>query len=541
MNKKFSILTGMLCLFLSAVSPTDAAAPVNPKVIHLLDRLSFGPQPGDVEVVTQQGVDAYIQQQLHPDSIPEPQPLTDRLSQLETLNLTPLQLFQQVSLPKLPKGQKATPEERKAYRQKARYVLEQATEARLLRATESPRQLQEVLVDFWYNHFNVFSGKGPDEFLVGAYEQEAIRSNALGHFRDLLEATAHHPAMLYYLDNWQSTAANLPSNRGKQQGLNENYARELMELHTLGVNGGYTQQDVIALAKILTGWTFRRLPQPGVTPDGFYFDAKRHDFSDKVFLGHTIKGSGIAEGEQALDILAKSPATAHHISYQLAQYFVADQPPPALVNRLAQRFLATDGDICEVLSTLFHSPEFWDVHNYNAKFKTPYQYAISAVRATGIDVQNFRPITGLLQQLGMPLYGYLTPDGYKNTADVWVNPDAMTRRISFATALASGRLPLTTSPTDPAVPLLSGNSQPASDRAPINRASATPESSVAVPLPPLTPSVNRPTQPIAPLDPTQLVNTLGNSFSTQTQQAIASSPSALRAALILGSPEFMRR
>ena len=539
MNKKLSLSVCLLCLSLGSLSPTDAAAPVSPKVIHVLDCLSFGPRPGDVETVAKLGADAYIEQQLHPDAIPEPQALTDRLAQLETLNLMPLQLFEQTSLPKLPNGQKPTPEERKAYREKAHHVLEQATEARLLRATDSPRQLQEAMVDFWYNHFNVFSGKGPDAFLAGAYEQEAIRPHALGRFRALLEATAHHPAMLYYLDNWQSTATNRPVNGSQKQGLNENYARELMELHTLGVNGGYTQQDVIALAKILTGWTFRRTAQPGVEPNGFYFDAKRHDFGDKVFLGHTIKGSGIAEGEQALDLLAKSPATARHLSYQLAQYFVADQPPKALVERLAQKFLATDGSIRAVLNTLFHSQEFWDTHNYSAKFKTPYQYAISAVRATGIEVQNFRPLNGLLQQLGMSLYGSLTPDGYKNTADVWVNPDALTRRISFATALASGRLPLTTPPIATTTMALPTTNQSTTDQTRI--ASLTAGSGFSRAMPPLMPpSVSRSTPPIAPVDPIQLSNTLGNAFSAQTQQAIAASPPALRAALILGSPDFMR-
>jgi len=264
-----------------------------------------------------------------------------------------------------------------------------------------------------------------------------------------------------------------------------------MELHTLGVDGGYTQQDVTALARIFTGWGFRRYTQQADVMYGVNFDPKRHDFSDKVFLGHTIKGSGIGEGEQALDILASSPATAHHISYELAQYFVADQPPSALVERLAQRFLATDGDIRQVLNTLFHTPEFQDPKNYGTKFKTPYQYVVSALRATGVEVNNFRPISGALQQLGMPLYGCLTPDGYKNTQSAWLNPDAMTRRLSFATALASGRMPLNTL----------SKSQP--------------------------------------VDALRLANTLENDFSAQTQSAIVASPPQLRATLILGSPEFM--
>ncbi len=511
-------------LTLTLASPAKAAPPANAKVIHVLNRLSFGPQPGDVARVEKMGVETYIQQQLHPDTLPEPPDLTQQLAQMETLSLTPLQLIEQTTPANLPKGQKPTPEQRQAVRKEANYVLAQALRARLLRATASSRQLQEVMVDFWYNHFNVFANKGVDKLLVGSYEESAIRPYVLGRFRDLLGATAHHPAMLYYLDNWQNVAPSPKAGRGKKNGLNENYARELMELHTLGVDGGYTQADVIALAKIFTGWTFRKSAQPGVAANGFYFDAKRHDTSDKVFLGQTIKGSGMAEAEQALDILAKSPATARHISYQLAQYLVADQPPKALVERLAQKFLATDGNLREVLAMLFHSPEFWAAQADRAKFKTPYQYAISSVRATGIAVQDFRPIHGLLQQLGMPLYGCLTPDGYKNTADVWLNPDAMTRRISFATALASGRLPLTTPPVSmlsliadrkgelPTAPMLENSS-----------------------------AMARPTQPMIPVDPEQLATTLGNAFSPQTQQTIATSPPQLRAALILGSPEFMRR
>ena len=223
-------------------------------------------------------------------------------------------------------------------------------------------------------------------------------------------------------------------------GLNENYARELMELHTLGVEGGYSQQDVIALAKVLTGWGLRRAGQVAGDSSGFYFDPKRHDASDKVFLGQTIQGGGIEEGEKALDILAKHPATAKHISYKLAQYFVADRPPQSLVDRLAQRYLSTDGNIREILNTLFHSPEFWDSQYYSAKFKTPYQYVVSAVRATGMEMRNPTAIASALQQLGMPLYGCPTPDGYKNTEAAWLNPDAMTRRVSFATAIGTGKM-----------------------------------------------------------------------------------------------------
>ncbi|MEH2070819.1 MAG: DUF1800 domain-containing protein [Nostoc sp.] len=502
MTWKLKYLVLLLFISLGGIAPSNAAnAPVDPKVIHIINRLSFGPRPGDIQKVESMGVERYIQQQLSPNSIPESPSLNAQLSQLKSLQLSSAQLLNEYS--RTSPGQKLTPEQREAAQKRAREVLAESVQARLLQATTSNRQLQEVMVDFWYNHFNVYANKGRDRLLVGAYEQQAIRPYALGRFRDLLAATARHPAMLFYLDNWQNTAPGSPGARGRFQGLNENYARELMELHTLGVDGGYTQQDVIALARILTGWGFSRPKQQINDSSGFYFDPKRHDFSDKVFLKQTIKGSGMAEGEQALDILARSPATAHHISYKLAQYFVQDNPPSALVDHLTERFLSTDGDIRAVLDTLFHSKEFWDSKNFNTKFKTPYEYAISAVRATGSEVKNTKPIVKILQQLGMPLYGYQTPEGYKNTQQAWLNPEAMNRRLGFATAIASGRLQLST------IPMEQDN--------------------------------NDQINPIQPVDALQLADTLGNSFSPRTQSAIASSPPQLRAALILGSPEFMQR
>lgn len=515
---------GSLCSLATAATPTD------PKILHVLNRLSFGPRPGDVQMVEQMGVNRYIQQQLSPTSIPEPQQLTEQLSQLDTLNLMPPVLLSQYQPAN---AQKLTPEERKSLRQKARAVMQQATQARLLRATESKRQLEEVMVDFWYNHFNVFAGKGIDRLLVGAYEQQAIRPHAIGRFRDLLGATARHPAMLFYLDNWQNTAPNSPGARGRFKGLNENYAREVMELHTLGVEGGYSQQDVMTLAKIFTGWTFRRSGQTTADPTGFYFDPKRHDASDKVFLGYKIKGGGVEEGEKAFDILAKSSVTARHISYGLAQYFVADNPPKSLVDRLTKQYLATDGDVRSVLKTLFQSAEFWQTQYYSAKFKTPYQYVISAVRATGLAVTNIQPLNNTLAQLGMPIYGCPTPDGYKNTRDAWLNPDAMTRRLSFATTLASGRMPLQRAIAPGRTALL-----------PSTLASATPARS-GLTMPSVLDSMPTQSTPIAalmqPIDATQLATTLGNPFSVKTQQAIAANPSPLRAALMLGSPEFMYR
>lgn len=491
-----------LLIILAGIYPVNAAsAPVDPKVLHVINRISFGASPGDIEKVQGMGVKKYIQEQLSPESIPESQSLKNQLRQLHTLRLTPVQIYNKYE-PR--RRKKLSPEQRKKLRKQSRQVLQQATQAKLLRAIHSNRQLNEVMVDFWYNHFNVYAGKGKTRILVGAYEREAVRPYVFGRFRDLLEATARHPAMLIYLDNRLNTAPNSPGAKGRQKGLNENYARELMELHTLGVDGGYTQKDVITLARIFTGWGISRNPQHTKDGSGFYFHRRRHDFSDKVFLGKNIKGNGEAQGEEALDILASHPATARHISYKLAQYFVSDNPPDSLVKRLSQRFQATDGNIRAVLNTLLSSPEFWDAKNFNAKFKTPYQYVVSAVRATGIQVKNTKPLANTLKQLGMPLYKYPAPNGYKNTQKAWLNPDGMNRRLSFATILASGRLPLSKQ-------LLNQDRK------------------------------NNQATPRETIDAVQLTNTLGNSFSDKTRNVISSSPPRLRSALILGSPDLMRR
>src|ERR1700736_3879559 len=322
------------------------AEPVSDRtVVHLLNRLAFGPTLEEFRQVKTIGVDRYIAEQLDPESILEPIELRWRLAQLDTLKLNPVQLRQLYGPLRILRGFKPSAELEKAQQERVRVILRDAAEARILRAVLSRRQLQEVMVDFWFNHFNVFSGKGLDDVWIGNYEQQAIRPFALGHFRDLLFAATKHPAMLVYLDNTLSTAPGSPGARGNRAGLNENFAREVMELHTLGADGGYTQEDVITLARILTGWGVNPPEARAYTEYAAVFEGRRHDYSPKVFLGHTLKSSGKAEGEEALDILARSPATAHHISYELAQYFVSDDPPPALVDRLAARVQETAGHI----------------------------------------------------------------------------------------------------------------------------------------------------------------------------------------------------
>jgi uncharacterized protein (DUF1800 family) len=499
-RKKYLIVATISIWLLSA--NIARSAPANPKVIHLLNRLSLGISPGDIDRVQSLGIDKYIQQQLNPATIAEPAILTDKLTKLETINLSPVELFQRYNPNRQVNGQQPAQAAKKVQQQQAKQVTNEAIEARLWRSIYSQRQLQEVMVDFWYNHFNIYADKGIDRLWVGVYEREAIRPNALGKFRDLLGATARHPAMLFYLDNWQNSAPNA-SKKGKFRGLNENYARELMELHTLGVDGGYKQDDIVALAQIFTGWGFK---QPGQKiPDGysFQFNADRHDFSNKLFLNQSIIGNGMAEGDRALDILSKHPSTARQISFKLAQYFVADNPPKSLIDRLSKRFVATDGDIKLVLATLFDSPEFWNSKYYGKKFKTPYQYAISSIRSTGMDVNNIKPLNDFLKQLGMSIYGCPTPNGYKNTQEAWLNPDSMTRRINYATNLANGKLPISASITTAANTL--------------------------------------PTSQVVKIDPVALATTLGNNFSTRTQQALSSSSPEIRSALILGSPEFMSK
>lgn len=501
MRSRFLLLTVLLA---STLPATHAAETVKIEAaLHVLNRLGYGPAPGDLEYVQRVGIESYILQQLHPERIALPETLRAKLDALETLPLDPLQLFIQYGPPLARRGVKPDPAAIKAARERARIIVRQAVETRLLRAIDSPRQLEEVMVDFWFNHFNVYAAKGLDHLWIGAYEREAIRPYVFGRFRDLLGATARHPAMLFYLDNWQNSA---PGGRGKRRGLNENYARELLELHTLGVDGGYTQDDVIAAARVFTGWTLGGPRRGG--RGGFHFDAARHDFGNKVFLGQTIEGAGRAEGEQVLDILARHPATARHISFKLAQYFVADDPPPALIDRLARRYQETDGDIRAVLATLFADPAFWDPHNRANKFKTPYQYLVSAVRAVGGSANDPRVLAGWLMQQGMPLYGCLTPNGYKNTEAAWLNPDAMTRRINLATALASGRL-----------------------------LQAPPQAAMVSHTVALQTDATAP----VPLDEKVLARALGDHFSANTRATIDTAPQHLRAALILGSPEFMRR
>ena len=319
-----------------------------------------------------------------------------------------------------------------------RALAEQAAQARLLRDVNAERQLLEVMTDFWLNHFNVYAEKGPDRWLLVELERDVLRAHALGRFRDLLGATARSPAMLFYLDNWLSAGpSSLRARRHPGAGLNENYARELLELHTLGAEAGYTQRDVVEVARCFTGWTIERPFKEG----RFVFDPRMHDPGDKLLLGHRIAPGGEQEGEEVLDLLARDPRTARRIALKLAERFVSDDPPDALVERLARRFTASDGDVRAVLVELFHAPEFWDPSSRRAKLKTPLELVVSAARASGAEVEDAGALAAALGRMGMPLYGMATPNGWAWTAAAWGGPGALLERFAFARALATNRLP----------------------------------------------------------------------------------------------------
>jgi uncharacterized protein (DUF1800 family) len=558
-------------LAIARKKPVDSSLTERERAIHALNRLTFGPRPGDVERVMAIGVDKWIDQQLHPEKIDD-SALEARLAPYGTLKMSarelaerfpPQQVIKAVADGKMPmpsdpklravyqaqiqryefrqeKKQQATgknddntadasemmsaddrrnarelakmkaasleelppdqrfdailrmpgdelrmmvegmpeperyklvadmrPEKREtlmAMANPTQAVAVELQEAKLTRAIYSERQLDEVMTDFWFNHFNVFLGKGADRYLLTSYERDVIRPHALGKFKDLLRATADSPAMLFYLDNWLSVGPDSPVAHGvpprggsgpfaarraqmrrqqrpnaknRRTGLNENYARELMELHTLGVNGGYTQKDVTEVAKVFTGWTLQDPRRGG----GYEFNERMHEPGTKTVLGHKIKERGEDEGKQVLDILAHHPSTARFISMKLATRFVSDNPPQSLIDRMAKTFLQKDGDIREVLKTMFDSPEFWSPDAQRAKVKTPLEFVASAVRASGADVADPLPLAMALDRMGMPLYRAQPPTGYSMKADAWVNSAALLNRLNFALGLASGKVP----------------------------------------------------------------------------------------------------
>jgi uncharacterized protein (DUF1800 family) len=561
-----------------AAGPYDTKLTPDQEILQALNRLTFGPRPGDVDEVRRMGVEKWIELQLHPEKIPGNPVLEAKLKPLDSLQMAPAEILQEyyrqnqmammmarpanlndlltneqrrkvmngtaeeraaallaldedkrwqvlaMVQPNVLEGlseelrqaakdarqrqqdertkemRKARPpladlltaeeiqvtkygskEQREALynslditrRQQVAYAmppadlvdfpemrrmgaimrsprqiaLQDLREARLYRALYSGRQLEEVLTDFWANHFNVYEGKGePEQVTLASFENQAIRPNVFGHFKDLLLATARHPAMLHYLDNWTSMTDGLfevgpfGGNFFNQQahGLNENYGRELMELHTLGVKGGYTQDDVIAVARCFTGWTIR---SPNKKPE-FVFAPFMHDTGEKTVLGHKLAaGRGEQDGLDVIDILAHHPSTAQFISRKLAQRFVADDPPATLVDKMAKTFLKTDGDLRAVMETMFTSREFFSEEAWQSKVKSPLEMVVSALRATGADTADSFSLVQKVTDMGQPLYGKLEPTGFKDNAETWLSTAGVVARISFANALVAGQVP----------------------------------------------------------------------------------------------------
>ena len=419
------------------------------QAVHVLDRLAYGPSPDDLRRVEEVGPGAWIAWQLRPADIDD-SAVEKRLADFASLGMSTQELI--ASYPRAKKVAQAkgvildgkSPEAVRAQLagvvnpfQLPRQVGAELVAARLIRASASRRQLQEVLVDFWFNHFNVSADKGAVRWMVSPYEREAIRPHLFGSFRELLGAVAHHPAMLFYLDNWASTREGFSAPKRGRLGLNENYARELLELHTLGVDGGYTQQDVREVARCFTGWGIRKPNEDG----SFEFHPGAHDRGSKRVLGVGIPaGGGMEDGERVLDLLATHPSTARFISRKLAQRFVMDTPPPELVERVAQVFLRTNGDLTATYRALFESPEFWSDSARASKVKTPLEFTVSAVRALGGSTAGDVPMVQALIRMGQPLYRAQPPTGWPEVAQPWVNPGALVARIDFGLKLASGRL-----------------------------------------------------------------------------------------------------
>ena len=396
--------------------------------LHALNRLAYGPAPGDVERVAREGVVSWMRAQMAPASLPD-RAVEAKLASLPTLSMSIEAL--ESAYPR-PRGDVTIPPEKRPAVMERELVT-----AKLVRAVESARQLHEVLVDFWFNHFNVFLGKGQDRWMVGPYERDAIRPNAFGSFRELLGAAAAHPAMLFYLDNWMSVREGF----GKR-GLNENYARELLELHTMGVDGGYTQEDVREVARCFTGWSIAR-PNGKAEPGTFVYRDFAHDKGAKHVLGEVIPaGGGREDGEKVLDLLARQPATARFIALKLCRKFVADDPPAALVARVAGTFLKTRGDLPSVYAAIFSSPEFWSDAAFGAKTKAPLTLAGSAVRSVGgaVIVAYAPSLARQIARMGEPLYLCQPPTGYGESAEAWVNAGSLLNRLNFSLALAAGRI-----------------------------------------------------------------------------------------------------
>jgi len=417
-------------LLASSLFPAAPKLSKEQRAHHAASRLTFGPTPETLAAIHKIGVDKWVAQQLHPEKIAEDPALAARLKRYASVGLTNAQMMEKYPF---------RPGQGKGGAANVRLVYTELAETKLLRAVHSNHQLEELLADFWFNHFNVFFDKGFDRVLVTSYERDAIRPHVLGNFKDLLLATSKHPAMLFYLDNWRSVSPDRAPRRNQKRvlGLNENYARELLELHTMGVDNGYTQQDVTEVARCFTGWSIADIRE-GAT---FKFNALLHDQKEKKVLGQTIPaGQGEEDGLQVLDILLNHPATAKYISMKLAQRFVADEPPSTLIAKMATTFAKTHGDLREVMRTMLTAPEFWSPAAYKAKMKMPFEMVASALRATGAEIDNTTAIHQELKTLGQPLFRKVEPTGYYPFAAEWTNSASLLGRMNFGTQLARNKV-----------------------------------------------------------------------------------------------------
>jgi len=473
----------LLALPVANASSAPRSLTEQEKATHILNRLAFGPRPGDVDRVQSMGIRQYIEQQLRPELISD-SAVDSRLNQLPSIRMgagtlmakypDPEQAAQRAGIQNL-KADKNSQENRTRLQtymmqnglERPQQLLQELQAQKIIRGIYSERQLQEVMTDFWFNHFNVYWNKGQDKWFTTDYEMNVIRPNALGKFKDLLMATAKSPAMLFYLDNHLSTVpdtapqisavararlanpgaplppeiaateANQAKNR-KRDGINENYGRELMELHTMGVDGGYTQKDVQEVARALTGWTIDKPRQNA----SFIFRLMMHDRGEKIVLGNRIKaGGGIEDGEKVIDILAHHPSTARFISTKLVRYFVSDEPPQSLVDKVAATFMKTDGDIREMLRTIFYSDEFMSPDAYGQKTKSAFEYVVSSIRAVDGETNGSQRMAQVLVKMGQPLYQFVAPTGFPDRADYWLTDGTLIERINFAVNLTSNKLP----------------------------------------------------------------------------------------------------
>jgi len=420
-------------------------------LLHLLSRTTFGPRPGDVARAERIGAGAWLERHLHPERIDDAA-CDAALQSLATLRMSIPELLREYPRPdprvraQVQSGEMTRRElmERYPLEKRPERIVAELQAARLVRAVTSERQLQEVMVDFWFNHFNVFAPKGAVRWYVTDYERSVIRPHALGTFPDLVRASARHPAMLFYLDNWTSVKPDfvmpVGPNRGRKTGLNENYARELLELHTLGVDGGYTQTDVTEVARAFTGWGIERPQHDG----RFIFRARVHDDGEKVVLGHRLPaGGGQQDGERVLEIVTRHPSTATFIATKLVRRFVSDTPPPALVAQVAETYRRTGGDIKSMLRTIVAAPAFADAATERAKIKKPLEFVASAVRALGgtVDARGGFHLARASSEIGETLYGAQPPTGWPDRAQAWVSAGTLLARMNFALALAEARVP----------------------------------------------------------------------------------------------------